>query len=395
MTFSLLRDAQGRQPKSPVALDVTKEPRSEYSHSCSCTEVYRVTDVKPLVEQRLVLATQNGPVFVCACLGAAVERPPRPEIEPFADLLRRFKSTWRPSEHIGFATDAFSADGPFERDLEALLLAHVEHMTELTAAPVPYMPALTRSLMAWDTETTGVDPVLDRLVSIGVCVLNPDGTRRKWETLLNPEMSIPPEVTEIHGITNEMVKDAPRFRDIAQKFMNGLKGKDMLLYNGRRLDLPILDESLRRCEMRLDLTGVRVVDAAGLFFKENPRDLSAFVERYAHRIHEGAHGAAADAEGTLDGYLGMLSEHEDLRRMTLDEQAVHSMYGDDPDRLPCDLAGKLYLKNGEVYFGFGKAKDKRVSEDAGYAYWILKCSDPPFPGSTRDCLLAELERLGL
>lgn len=395
MKFALLRDAQGRQLKSPIILEVTKEPRSEYSHSCSCAEVYLVTDVKPLVEQRLVLATQNGPVFVCACLGAVVERAPT-IVEPFTDLLRRFKSAWRPSEHIGFATDAFSADGTFERDLGALLLAHVEHMTELVPRPESHMPALDRPLVSWDTETTGVDPVLDRLVSIGVCVLNPDGTRRKWETLLNPEMSIPPEVTEIHGITNEMVKDAPRFRDIAQKFMNGLKGKDMLLYNGRRLDLPILDESLRRCEMRLDLTDVRVVDAAGLlFFKENPRDLSAFVERYAHRSHEGAHGAMADAEGTLDGYLGMLAEYKDLRNMTLEGQAVHSMYGDDPDRLPCDLAGKLYLKNGEVYFGFGKAKDKRVSEDTGYAYWILKCSDPPFPGSTRDCLRTELERLGL
>jgi DNA polymerase-3 subunit epsilon len=391
--FSLLRDAQNRAPMSPVTLDVTKEPRSEYSHPCSCVEVYRVADIQPLVEQRLVLATQSGPVFVCACLGAIVEVPPSLAPESFPDLLRRFKSAWRPSEYAMYGDGFTPSDESFERDLNALLAAYLDHATE--PEPALHMPTLTRSLMAWDTETTGVDPVLDRLVSIGVCVLNPDGTRRRWETLLNPEMPIPPEVTEIHGITNEMVASAPKFCEIARKFMSGLAGKDMLLYNGRRLDLPILDESLRRCGMKLDLTGVRVIDAAGLFFKENPRDLSAFVERYTRRRHEGAHSSAADAEGTLNGYLGMLAEHEDLRGMTLDEQAVHSMYGDDPDRLPCDLAGKLYLKGGEVYFGFGKAKDKRVSEDAGYAYWILKCSDPPFPGSTRDCLRVELDRLGL
>ncbi len=165
------------------------------------------------------------------------------------------------------------------------LAGFIEELVASVGFPrAPHRLSLSRSIVSWDTETTGVDPVLDRLVSIGVTVLNPDETRRRWETLINPEMSIPPEVTEIHGITDEMVTNAPKFRDIAAKFAAGLRGKDMLLYNGRRLDLPIVDEELRRCGSKLDLSGVVVIDAFGSFCKKEPRDLSAFVKRYTGRI---------------------------------------------------------------------------------------------------------------
>lgn len=383
MKFIIEHDLQGKsRPGMPVTVEVAAEPRRTYDGECKCETVYRIAEesMAELVELGLVLEGQRSDeVVICSCLGRAIS-------ERLA-----------PAEAIQAIWDAFCVcnsngglSGTAKRHLEPAIYAAMKAIRH-----EPFVPTLERGLCCLDTETTGVDPVLDRLVSIGVVVLNPDGTRRRWETLLNPEMPIPPAVTEIHGITDEMVASAPKFHDIAHKFMNGLTGKDLLLYNGWRLDLPIIDESLRRVGLSLNLAGVRVIDAAGLFFKENPRDLSAFVKRYARRDHEGAHGAAADAEGTLDGYLNMLAEHDDLRAMTLEQQAAHSMYGDDSERLPCDLAGKLYLKGGEVYFGFGKAKDKRVRDDAGYAYWMLKCTDPPFPGSTRDCLRAELERVGL
>jgi len=384
MKSTLLRNAQGKShPGMPLDIEVgPAEGRTDYKCPANCAVVWPVaaTSIQQLVDRKLVLESQRADkVFVCSCLGAPVSE------ETFPDMLESHLSTWGP--HCGAPLAVYQGH------LERLLEAHVQHIR--TSDRSVFMPTLERPLVSWDSETTGVDPVLDRLVSLGVCVLNPDGTRRKWETLINPEMPIPPAVTEIHGITDEMAASAPKFRDIAQKFIAGMAGKDMLLYNGRRLDLPILHESLVRCGMNLDLTGVRIIDAAGLFFKQNPRDLSAFVKRYTGRDHTDAHGAAADSEGTLDGYLGMLAEHPELRAMTLEEQATRSMYGDDPDRLPCDLAGKLYLKNGEVYFGFGKQKDKRVSEDTGYAYWMLRCSDPPFPTSTREALQAELERLDL
>ena len=386
MRFLIERNLQGKvMAGMPVTIDVgPAEDRKDYVCPSSCSEVWPVSpaSIPILIARKLVLESQRSTkVFVCECLGHPVSD------QSFPEILEEHLSTWGP--HCGAPLAVY------EGHLTKLLIAHVKHMTELASKPKPFIPTLTRSIVCWDTETTGVDPVLDRLVSIGVVVLNPDGTRRRWETLLNPEMPIPPEVTAIHGITDEMVASAPKFKDIAQKFMNGLTGKDMLLYNGRRLDLPILDESLGRCQMKLDLTGVRVIDAAGLFFKLNPRDLSAFVQRYTGRSHEGAHGAAADAEGTLDGWLGLLSEHTDIQAMSLDEQAAYCLYGYDPDRLPEDLAGKLYRKNGEVYFGFGKSKDKRVADDPGYAAWILRASDPPFPRSTREALKAELDRLGL
>lgn len=349
MKFILSRTLQRKPVDPPITLEVIPKRREGYESDCGCRFVFAIDAAQneALIQRKLMLREQQSRCWVvCGCMGS-------------------------------MATCSMEE-----------LLAHQER-------PEPFMPTLERPLVALDTETTGVDPVLDRLVSIGVVVLNPDGTRKKWETLLNPEMPIPQGASEIHGIGDSDVANAPKFRDIAAGFSKALRDKDLLLYNGRRLDLPIIDEEFRRCGSRLDLTGIRVIDAFTVFQKREPRDLSAFVRRYSGRSHEGAHGAAADSEGTLDGYLGCLGEYEDLRAMTLDEQAQHSMHGDDPDREPCDLAGKLYRKGGAVYYAFGKAKDCTVQSDPGYAYWILKCDNPPFPGSTRDALKAELARLGL
>ena len=347
MKFLLQRTLQNKPVDPPIPLDVTPKRREGYDSNCGCRWVFAIDAAahEELIARRLLLKEQQSKLWVvCSCCGT-------------------------------LTTEAVEG-----------LLARDER-------PEPYMPTLSRAMVAWDMESTGIDPVLDRIVQLGVTVLDPDGTRRRWETLINPVMPIPQSASEIHGIADTHVASAPKFRDIAGKFLAGLAGKDMLLYNGRRLDLPILDEELRRCGLRLNLEGVRVIDAFTIFQKREPRDLSAFVQRYAGRDHSGAHGAAADAEGTLDGYLGMLAEYEDLRLMTLDQQAQHSMYGDDPDRAPADLAGKLYSKGGEIYFAFGKAKDKSVAEEPGFAQWILRCGDPPFPGSTCDVLRAELKRL--
>ena len=250
----------------------------------------------------------------------------------------------------------------------------------------------TRPLVSLDLESTGVDPVLDRIIEFGCTVLSPDGTRRHWEQRFNPGMPIPAEATAVHGITDADVVDKPPFGDYAAKILAGLRGRDIVGYNLWRMDLPMIDEELRRCGLRLDLTGVNVIDAFGIFSNREPRDLSAAVKRYCGRSHEDAHGAAADAAATLDVLCGQLAEYEDLRSMDLSALSLASLRGDNQ---PADLAGKLYRKNGDLYYAFGKVKDMRVADDPGFGRWMLRQSTPPFPGSTREVLMAEFERLEL
>jgi DNA polymerase-3 subunit epsilon len=252
---------------------------------------------------------------------------------------------------------------------------------------------LTRPLCVLDTETTGVDPVIDRIIEFGCTVYLPDGSRKKYEQRFNPGMHIPEEATEIHGISDEDVKDMPPFSDHAAKIHRALQGKDIAGYNLRRLDLPLLDEELRRSELKLDLTGVVVIDVAAIFFNKEPRNLEAAVLKYCGRSHEDAHGAAADADATLDVLLGQLAMYEDLAAMELPALAAFARMG---DKETIDLAGKLFRdSDGDICYAFGKSKGVKAKVDPGFGYWLLRQTSPPFPCHTCEVLRAEFERLGL
>jgi DNA polymerase III subunit epsilon len=245
---------------------------------------------------------------------------------------------------------------------------------------------LERALVVFDVETTGVDVCKDRIIELGVVTLRPDGTRSpRWNQRFNPGIPIPPEATEVHHITDADVASCPPFSDFAQRIFAGLSGKDLGVYNGWRLDLPILDEELRRCGLKLDLTGVRVIDCFGIFSKKDPRKLEDAVRKYCGREHEGAHGAGADAEATLDVLVGQMEAHEDLSGMSIDQVAEYSF---NRDVRPADVGGKLYRdKEGKLRFGFGKNKDLLVNDCLDYVDWMLRKGQ--FPGSTIEVLRQE------
>ncbi len=161
------------------------------------------------------------------------------------------------------------------------------------------MIPLSKPIVFWDLETTSVDALEARIVEFGCSVLHPDGSINPngYAKRFNPGVPIPPECSEIHGITDEMVKDCPPFLSFAPALLKNLQGKDLAGFNLRRYDLIVLDTELRRCGLRLDLEGVQVIDAYGLYCKTDKRDLSSYIEKYAGRAHDGAHGAAADAAG--------------------------------------------------------------------------------------------------
>ncbi len=248
---------------------------------------------------------------------------------------------------------------------------------------------LERSLLVLDLEVTHLDVMQARIIELGASVLHPDGSIKPngWSRRFHPGIPIPAESTAIHGITDEMVKDCPPFLSFAPAFAANLQGKDLAGYNLRRFDLPILDEEMRRCGLRLDLDGVQVIDAFGLFCKKRPRDLAAYVREYCGRELEGAHGAGVDAAATLEGLVSSLIVHEDLHAMSLPELAAYSLLS---DKTPADIAGKLYRDaEGVLRFNFGKNKDRAVLDEGGYCDWLSKNN---FPGSTMELIELEFER---
>lgn len=249
---------------------------------------------------------------------------------------------------------------------------------------------LARPLVVFDVESTGVDPVKDRIIEFGAITLRPDGARSpRWVSRFNPGIPIPAEATAVHGIKDEDVKDCPKFERFAKLILQAFQGKDIAGYNLWRLDLPMLDEELRRCGLKLDLTGVNVIDCFGIFSKREPRKLEDAVRKYCGREHEGAHGAGADAEATLDVLIGQAAMYEDLGKMGIGEIAEYSRVSENK---VADLAGKLYLdKEGVLRYAFGKYRGDAVADRLDYASWMLGAN---FPGSTCDVLREFLSRCG-
>lgn len=248
------------------------------------------------------------------------------------------------------------------------------------------MMIFNRPMLIIDVETTGTDPVKDRIVELGVICLYPNAKQVRWTGRFNPGMPIPKEASDIHGITDADVAGSPAFSVAAPSLSRTFSGKDIAGYSLWRLDLPIVDEELRRCGFKLDLSAARVIDSFGIFSKKEPRKLADAVRKFCGREHDGAHGAMADAEATKDVLFAQLMAYEDLREMSLEELAAFS---DVATNKRADLAGKLHSDSeGFLCFAFGKHRGERVRDRVDYAEWMLS---KDFPGSTCECLRAELE----
>lgn len=254
---------------------------------------------------------------------------------------------------------------------------------------------LTRPLVSFDLESTGLSVTKDRIVSIAAMrVVNKKinsgmetiGAISQFSTLINPTQPLSPESSEVHGITDEMVKDAPKFHEKADELLAFMDGCDLLGYNLLRFDLPLLSEELDRCGKILDLNGVNIIDAGNIFKLKETRTLEAAMLFYCGKAHEDAHSADADVEATIEVLRGQLARYGDLGNMTVPELAKFSHMDDN-----IDLAGKLIRdKDGDACYGFGDKKGTKVKNDTGLAYWILS---KDFPSNTKRHVQAVLDEI--
>ncbi|HMJ47068.1 MAG TPA: 3'-5' exonuclease, partial [Ferruginibacter sp.] len=153
------------------------------------------------------------------------------------------------------------------------------------------MLQLSRPIAFIDLETTGVNLSTDRIVEIAIVKILPDNSRQVKRKLINPEISIPKSSSDIHGITDEMVKDAPTFKQAGNEIKQFLENSDLGGYNSNRFDIPMLMEEFLRAGMEVDLTSRRMVDVQHIFYSMEPRTLSAAYKFYCSKELENAHSA--------------------------------------------------------------------------------------------------------
>lgn len=253
------------------------------------------------------------------------------------------------------------------------------------------MLQLARPIAFIDLETTGVNLANDRIVEIAIVKMMPDGSRQTKRKLLNPDMPIPAESTEIHGITNEMVKDAPTFKVVANELKQYIEGCDLGGYNSNRFDIPLLMEEFLRSGIDVDLSKRRMIDVQHIFYQMEPRTLTAAVKFYCNKELEGAHGAEADINATIDVLLAQLQRYEHLGN------SVDSILNTIGEEKIVDYARRLaYDDKGVEVFNFGKYKGRSVAEvlksEPQYYDWMMKGD---FPLHTKQKLTEILNRVML
>ena len=208
-----------------------------------------------------------------------------------------------------------------------------------------------------DVETTGLSITQDRIVQIG-CIKN--GEEKK--ILINPGCHIPEEVTAIHGITDEMVKDAPTFKQIAKSLNEYLDGEDLGGYNSDSFDIPMLMEEFNRAGVKFDMTNRKTVDVYKIECKLNSRKLAAVYKRMTGKELEDAHDAMADTRATAA-----------IHKLQMSIDGIEDLLKDEDEINYVDFTKKIYLNKDNVpAWAFGKNKDKEICDDRNYCNWVLR-----------------------
>lgn len=236
------------------------------------------------------------------------------------------------------------------------------------------MLQLTRPLAIIDLETTGVNLGTDRIVEIAIVRVQPDGTRQVKRKLINPEKPISAVSKDLHGISNEMVKDAPTFKQAANEIKQFLENCDLAGYNSNRFDIPLLAEEFLRVGLEFDFSNRKLVDVQKIFHLMEQRTLSAAYKFYCNRTLEGAHGAEADALATWDVLQAQMEKYPQLGT-TID--TIITCIGDE---CIVDFARRMIMDNGVEVFNFGKHKGRAVVDvlkaEPQYYDWMMKGDFP-------------------
>lgn len=230
---------------------------------------------------------------------------------------------------------------------------------------------LKRPLVVFDLETTGVNISEDRIVEISVIKVFPDGKEESFTQRINPGVHIPESSTEVHGISDEDVKDCPKFIDIAYDLYDKIKDCDIAGFNSNKFDVPVLVEEFLRSGVMVDFTKTKFVDVQNIFHKMEKRTLEAAYKFYCNKDLLNAHSAQADTRATYEVLKAQIEKYKELEN-DIDFLSDFSSY-----TKKVDFAGTLvYDDNGNIVVNFGKYKGFLLYDvfrtNAGYVDWILR-----------------------
>ena len=244
-----------------------------------------------------------------------------------------------------------------------------------------------RPLAIIDLETTGINVANDKIIEIAIVKLLTDGSTVTKRKFINPQIPIAKSSSDVHGITNEMLKDAPTFKQVANEIKQFLDNCDLGGYNSNRFDIPMLVEEFLRAGLEFSMEGRKLVDVQKIFHSMEQRTLAAAYKFYCNKLHTNAHSAEADAMATLEILHAQVVRYPEIG-VTI--ESILNCIGEED----CvDFARRMIMADGIEIFNFGKHKGKSVTEvlktEPQYYDWIMKGD---FPMNTKQKLTEILNR---
>ena len=245
---------------------------------------------------------------------------------------------------------------------------------------------LTRPLVFFDLETTGLNIASDRIVELSYYKVFPNGTSEGKTFRVKPvqmmlgqevQLHISEEASAVHGIYDEDLVNCPTFKEIAPELVKVLEDADLAGYNSNHFDLPLLAEEMMRAGMNIDLKGKKMVDVFTIFQRQEPRNLVAAYKFYCGKDLTNAHSADADTMATYEVLMAQLEKYD----IPVDVDGLAEFTAGNT-RL-ADFAGRIaYDAQGVEIFNFGKYKGLRVADvfrrDPGYYGWIQNGDFPQY-----------------
>lgn len=231
---------------------------------------------------------------------------------------------------------------------------------------------LSRPIIFFDIEATGLNVATDRIVELCYIKRFPNGTETVETLRFNPGIHISAEASAVNGIYDADVADCPSFKDIAPKLAETFADCDLAGFNSNHFDIPLLVEEFIRAGINFDISACRFVDVQGIFHKMEKRDLTAAYKFYCGKDLNNAHTAEADTRATLEVLEAQLDRYGEELKNSVSYLADFSRRSRN-----VDLAGRIVLNDqGEEVINFGKYRGRPVTEvlrrDLGYFNWVMQ-----------------------
>jgi len=238
---------------------------------------------------------------------------------------------------------------------------------------------LQRPILFFDIESTGLNIASDAIIELSFVKVLPGSEERiktwrvkPWDYARNCQKKITPSAQAIHGISDDDLKDCPRFSDIADEVVAWLEDSDLAGFNSTKFDLPMLAEELERVRryMGVNLHEKKMVDVQNIYHVMEPRNLKAAYRFYCGQELENAHAAEADTLATYEVLKSQLDRYPETLKNSVDFLSNFS-----ERQKIVDYAGRLtFNENKEPVINFGKHKGKTAREvyftEPSYFSWI-------------------------